>query len=148
MSLGESFPSILDAARARADWAVAALYKDLQPPMLGYLRSKCPAEAEDLAQETWIDVARGLSRFRGGEQDFRRFVFTIARRRLIDHLRRAASRPVRPAPVERPARRAPGGVDDEVDRRDASRELRELLLGRRRGEIHRGDLDASAPHSG
>src|SRR5438552_4916135 len=100
MSLGESFPSILDAARARADWAVAALYKDLQPPMLGYLRSKCPAEAEDLAQETWIDVARGLSRFRGGEQDFRRFVFTIARRRLIDHLRRAASRPVRPAPDE------------------------------------------------
>ena len=98
MSLGQSFPSTLDAARSGADWAVAALYKDLQPPLLGYLRSKCPAEAEDLAQETWVDVARGVLRFEGGEQDFRRFVFTIARRRLIDHLRRAASRPVQPAP--------------------------------------------------
>jgi RNA polymerase sigma-70 factor, ECF subfamily len=98
MSLGQSFPSTLDAARSGADWAVAALYKDLQPPLLGYLRSKCPAEAEDLAQETWVDVASGVLRFEGGEQDFRRFVFTIARRRLIDHLRRAASRPVQPAP--------------------------------------------------
>jgi RNA polymerase sigma factor (sigma-70 family) len=128
MSLGESFPSVLDAARSGADWAVAALYGDLQPAVLGYLRSKCPGEAEDLAQETWIDVARGLTRFRGGEQDLRRFVFTIARRRLIDHLRRAASRPVHPAPDDVLAMRgAWGDVQEEAIERLSSEEAAEAI---------------------
>src|SRR5437870_4949477 len=92
MSLGESFPSIIEAARLGAGWALAALYEDLHPPVLSYLRSQSRQEAEDLASETWIDVARGLVRFQGGEAEFRRFVFAIARRRLIDHHRLAATR--------------------------------------------------------
>ena len=58
MALGESFDSVLQAARLGADWAVVVLYRDLQPHVLAYLRSRCPDEAEDLAQETWIDVSR------------------------------------------------------------------------------------------
>lgn len=92
MSLGESFPSIIGAARIGANWALAALYEDLHPHVLSYLRSQARHEAEDLASETWVDVARGLVRFEGGEAEFRRFVFAIARRRLIDHRRLAATR--------------------------------------------------------
>jgi len=83
----DDFDAALQAARSGAEWAIVALYRDLQPHLLAYLRSRCPDESEDLAQETWIDVSRGLGRFDGDEVDFRRFVFTVARRRMIDHLR-------------------------------------------------------------
>jgi RNA polymerase sigma-70 factor (ECF subfamily) len=85
------FEHILGAARDGEEWALAALYRSLQPGVLGYLRGQRVRDAEDVASETWIAVARGLARFRGGEDDFRRWVFTIARRRLLD-LRRLESR--------------------------------------------------------
>ena len=69
MSLGERFPQVLEAARAGEEWAIAALYRDLQPRVVTYLRHRCRDDAEDVAQETWIDVARALGRFEGGEND-------------------------------------------------------------------------------
>jgi len=89
----ESFASSLDAARGGAEWALAALWRRYQPRLLAYLRAKEPAAAEDLAQETWIAVARGLVAFDGDESGFRAWLFTIARRRLLDHRRRRARRP-------------------------------------------------------
>jgi RNA polymerase sigma-70 factor (ECF subfamily) len=59
-----------------------------------------PSEAEDIASDTWIDAARGLKRFKGGERDFRKWMFTIARRRLIDQRRRSLRHPTQPVPVE------------------------------------------------
>jgi RNA polymerase sigma-70 factor (ECF subfamily) len=96
VAAGKRFEQVLDAARGGQEWGFAALYRGLQPTLLGYLRAQRPHEAEDLASETWIAVARGLWSFRGGESDFRRWVFTIARRRLIDLARAESSRP-RPA---------------------------------------------------
>jgi len=92
MALRESFPSVLEAARAGEGWAVASLYESLQPRVFSYLRSRARQEAEDLSSEVWLDVARALPRFEGSEDDFRRLVFTIARRRLIDFRRRTAFR--------------------------------------------------------
>jgi len=100
VELREQFASVLDAARTGADWALASLYQGLHPAVLGYLRSREPADAEDLASETWIGVAEGLTRFSGGEDDFRRWVFTIARRRLVDHRRRVIRRSTAPASAE------------------------------------------------
>lgn len=48
-----------------------------------------PEIAEDVASDAWIDVIRGMSRFRGDERAFRSWLFTIARRRLIDRQRKA-----------------------------------------------------------
>jgi RNA polymerase sigma-70 factor, ECF subfamily len=93
MSLGERFPQVLEAARVGEDWAIAALYRDLHPRVMAYLRHRCRDEAEDVAQETWMDVARALVRFQGTEDEFRRLVFVIAKRRSIDHARRSAARP-------------------------------------------------------
>ena len=101
MSLGEQFESVLDAARAGAAWAVGELYESLNPAVLGYLRSQEPGDAEDLASDTWLGVAAGIRRFQGGEADFRRWVFAIARRRLIDFRRKRARRATDPAPDER-----------------------------------------------
>jgi RNA polymerase sigma-70 factor, ECF subfamily len=84
----EQFKGILAAARTGEEWAVAVLYREFQPMLLRYLRMLEAGEGEDLASETWADVAAGLSRFRGDEQAFARWLFTIARRRLIDLQRR------------------------------------------------------------
>jgi RNA polymerase sigma-70 factor (ECF subfamily) len=88
----EGFDRVLAAARTGAEWALTTLYKELQPKILRYLAAREPSEAEDLASEVWLDVAAGLDRFEGSEEGFRAWVFTIARRRVLDIRRRAAVR--------------------------------------------------------
>jgi RNA polymerase sigma-70 factor, ECF subfamily len=82
------FQAVLEETKAGTDWAIVALYRWSHPRLLRYLRAQEPAEGEDLAAETWIDAARALHRFRGDERAFQRWIFTIARRRLIDFRRR------------------------------------------------------------
>jgi len=87
------FENTLSAAQAGEEWALTVLYRSLQPGLLAYLRSQRRNDAEDLASETWIAAARGLRRFRGDESDLRRWIFTIARRRLLDLRRDEGRRP-------------------------------------------------------
>ena len=61
--------------------------------MLGYLRSQRAAEPEDLLGEVFLQVVRDLPRFRGDDDDLRRWVFTIAYHRLVDARRRSGRRP-------------------------------------------------------
>ena len=51
------------------------------------------ADAEDLAQETFIELNRVAARYQP-QGTFRAFVFTLARRRLIDGYRKKARRPL------------------------------------------------------
>jgi RNA polymerase sigma-70 factor, ECF subfamily len=92
-SLGDQFQGILVAAQDGGEWAVAALYRWLHPAVIGYLRARAGHDAEDLASETWLAVARALPTFSGDETAFRSWVFTIAHRRLVDHHRATARRP-------------------------------------------------------
>ena len=92
-SLGDQFEGILTAAQDGGEWAVANLYRWLHPAVIGYLRARAAQDADDLASETWLDVARALPTFSGDETAFRSWVFTIAHRRLVDHHRAAARRP-------------------------------------------------------
>lgn len=89
---GSTFPSVLAAAQTGAEWALTVLYRELQPKLLRYLSGHQSASAEDLASEVWLAAGRGLPRFKGDEADFHRWLFTIARRRLIDDRRSAARR--------------------------------------------------------
>jgi RNA polymerase sigma-70 factor (ECF subfamily) len=97
--IGPSFPAVLAAAQGGDEQAFAVLWRDLQPAVLRYLRVTAPAAVEDLAADTWVSVIRGLSRFRGDEQNFRTWVFTVARHRAVDWRRQAARRPVEPLPL-------------------------------------------------
>lgn len=111
----DDFQLTLDRARAGEGTAIGALFRDLNPRVLRYLRALEPAEAEDLASDTWLDVATGLHRFEGDEQGFRAWAFTIARRRLIDHRRQRASRSVVPSePEALVAHAASGDVEEEA----------------------------------
>jgi len=99
MALGARFSGVLESARMGEEWAFTVLYRDLHPRLLRYLRTVEPAEAEDLASDTWMGVATGLDRFEGGEDDFRRWLFTIARRRHLDLARRRRRRRTDPVPT-------------------------------------------------
>lgn len=129
MTADRGFENLIAAARTGDEQALTTLYRGLQPPLLAYLRSRRPADAEDLATETWIAAARGLGRFRGGEDEFRRWIFTIARRRLIDEMRRESRRPrsaAAPDPVERVADAAPDAESEAIGR-DATRRALEQV---------------------
>ncbi|MEV7990935.1 RNA polymerase sigma factor [Streptomyces sp. NPDC086077] len=59
-------------------------------PLWRYVRGMVgsPHLADDLAQEAWVAVVRGLPRLRQPER-FAPWLFTIARRTVADHLRQA-----------------------------------------------------------
>jgi len=88
----------IERARAGDEMAFRALYRDTHPRVLRYLQAIVGADAEDVASETWLQVARDLPGFSGDSDGFRGWVATIARHRAADHLRRARRRP-QPATV-------------------------------------------------
>jgi RNA polymerase sigma-70 factor (ECF subfamily) len=121
-------PGVLVAAQGGDEQAFAVLWRELQPAVLRYLRVAAPAAAEDLAADTWVSVIRGLGRFRGDEQDFRTWVFTVARRRAIDWHRQAARRPAGSVPIEVLAERpAPDDPAAEVLEAQSTRAALALL---------------------
>ena len=80
------------AAQQGDEAAMAQLWRATHPPLLRYLQGRIGGRAEDVAAAAWLDAARGLATFDGDDNDFRRWLFTIARRRLIDELRRHGRR--------------------------------------------------------
>jgi RNA polymerase sigma-70 factor (ECF subfamily) len=72
-----------------------------------------PSDAHDIAADAWLDIARSLDRFRGDEQAFRAWAFTIARRRLLDLQRSHARR--RTDPVDPGDLVGAGGRGDAED---------------------------------
>jgi RNA polymerase sigma-70 factor (ECF subfamily) len=93
LPLGPRFEATLSAAKAGAESAWADLYRDLAGPVTGYLASRGARDAEDLASETFLQVARNVQSFDGDEAAFRSWVFVIAHRRLIDWRRSQGRRP-------------------------------------------------------
>ena len=91
--IGDDFAAVLTAAQQGDEAAFARLWHDGQPALLRYLQVIAPDGAEDIASETWTQVVRGLTRFRGNEQNWRAWLFTTARRRVIDQTRQLMRRP-------------------------------------------------------
>ena len=88
------------------------MYHQLAPAVRGYLRGQRVPDPDDLLGEVFLQVARSLPRFRGNEgEDLRRWVFTIARNRVIDEGRRRARRPD-PASFDAAAAETAGPPDD------------------------------------
>ncbi|MFG2475209.1 RNA polymerase sigma factor [Streptomyces fagopyri] len=107
----QAYDGELGAAVARAqegdEAAFAVAYRMVQPGLLGYLRGIVGDDAEDVASDAWLEIARDLGRFRGDGAGFRGWTATIARHRALDHLRRQKVRP-RATPLESEALELPG----------------------------------------
>jgi RNA polymerase sigma factor (sigma-70 family) len=78
--------------RVEPDVDAGEVYVRLAPAVLGYLRGQHVEDPEDLLGEVFYQVARSLDGFQGDDDDLRRWVFTVARNRVIDARRRAARR--------------------------------------------------------
>jgi RNA polymerase sigma factor (sigma-70 family) len=127
----ERFQELLEAAQGGREEAWAAIYGDLGPALLGYLRAEGAAEPEDLLGEVFLQMVRDIAVFAGVEAQFRAWAFSIAHHRLVDDRRYRARRPVEPAPPEAleesPGRYEGPGGEGVADRRigDALRRLPE-----------------------
>jgi RNA polymerase sigma-70 factor (ECF subfamily) len=88
------------AARGGDEAAFRLLYREVQPGLLRYLRGLVGDDAEDLASETWLQIARDIRSFRDEGAGFRGWAVTIARHRALDHVRRNQRRPVTGLPME------------------------------------------------
>jgi RNA polymerase sigma-70 factor (ECF subfamily) len=149
------FAHVLQAAREGSHRAIAVLWCELHPRLLRFLRGLDPVAAEDVEAETWLVAARDLANFDGDENQFRAWMFTIARNRLIDWRRREARRPslaVAPDDLkDRPADDDPAGIAVDVVGAEAAvalvrkclpRHVSEVILLRVVGGLDVGDVAA------
>ncbi|MFH9135664.1 RNA polymerase sigma factor [Streptomyces sp. NPDC017524] len=82
------------AAQDGDEDAFRAVYRAVQPRLLGYIRTLVgEPDAEDVASEAWLQIARDLGRFSGDADRFRGWAARIARNRSLDHLRMRSRRP-------------------------------------------------------
>jgi RNA polymerase sigma-70 factor, ECF subfamily len=114
--IGGAFGVTLAHARTGDEQAFACIFRDVQPSLLRYLRVMA-TDPEDVAGETWVQVVSGLRRFRGGEQDFRAWLFTIARNRAADAGRSRARRPAVPLDMTEAAQQltTPDAADQALE---------------------------------
>jgi RNA polymerase sigma-70 factor, ECF subfamily len=94
--------------------AFRAVYRAVQSALLRHLGILVGEHAEDVASETWLQIARDVGRYRGEGGGCRRWAATIARHRALDHLRHHQRRPSLPAATHHFAGLA--GFDDTESR--------------------------------
>lgn len=85
---------VVDRAASGDERAIGQIWHGLQPALLRYLRSLGVHDAEDVASTTWLELSRVLVDLEPRTVEaLRRLLFTIARRRMVDELRRRRTRP-------------------------------------------------------
>jgi RNA polymerase sigma-70 factor, ECF subfamily len=82
-----SHPRMAERSSAPPGWLDQA-YRQIDPPLRRYLHASVTGGGDDLASQVWVEATAASLAFVGEIDDFRRLVFTIARRRLVDHRRR------------------------------------------------------------
>jgi RNA polymerase sigma-70 factor (ECF subfamily) len=88
----EDFEGVLEGAQRGDRCAAEELFPADHPMLLRYLRSQERRVAEDLAGEVWLAAAAALHDFRGDERGYRSWLFTAARRRVVERRRRGVRR--------------------------------------------------------
>jgi len=126
--LGDNFESVLDAARAGANWAWERIYDSLAPTLIGYLRARGAPDPDGVAGDVFAQLVRDIGRFEGDEAGFRSWVFVMAHHRLLDDLRRRRRRPESAAgPEAFSDLEDPGNVESDVVDAITRSELRVLI---------------------
>jgi RNA polymerase sigma-70 factor (ECF subfamily) len=92
--------ALLIARAGRGDAkAMEALYRAYEGPVLRLARHLCDSEAdaEEVLQETFMEVFRSLSKFRG-DSSFGTWLRTVASSKALMRIRKRRSRPEEPFP--------------------------------------------------
>ncbi len=90
--MGESFESVIAAARLGADWAWRFLYERTAPGVRSYLSFRGADDPDGLVGDVFLAAAKGIGGFEGGEDGFRSWMYAIAHARLVDERRMRARR--------------------------------------------------------
>jgi RNA polymerase sigma-70 factor (ECF subfamily) len=115
---GPILTEAITRAQGGDEQAFRRIYRAVQPRLLNYVRAMVgETDAEDVAAEAWICIARDLRSFQGDAQGFLGWTATIARHRATDHLRRR--RPVIPLPHDQ--------LPHQPTHRDAADQAEETL---------------------
>jgi len=110
----DDFGDALVRVRSGDETAFVHIWENLQPRLLRYLHVLGCDEPDDVASETWLQVIRDLHRFDGGTGDFRCWLFTIGRHRVIDASRARIRSRNRLMTAVAAAAADPNPVEDEV----------------------------------
>jgi RNA polymerase sigma-70 factor, ECF subfamily len=118
-------PDLISRARQGDESACEALVRQHQEAVfrLAYLLLGDPADAEDVAQETFIHALQALDRF-DTARPLRPWLMSITRN-LASNRRRAAGRYL--AALQRAVRLAPGATSPGPDHSEAAHELWQLV---------------------
>lgn len=111
----EWFPIALARAQAGETVGFDALVRHLDERLVGFARARGADDPEGLADDVLVQMCRSIGGFSGNLAQFRAWVFTIARNRLVDERRRVGRR-IHARPVD------PGLLPEHVDH-DAARDL-------------------------
>jgi RNA polymerase sigma-70 factor, ECF subfamily len=132
---------LVSAARAADQAAWRTLYGLHHRRLTVWLRSLPPGDAsvspEDLAAEAWLLAAAKLPEFRGSDDDFAGWLFTLARNLAANNHRKAVRRATDPTAVEPSTEAVWGRANDDIARVDEQETTRALLshLSRREAEV-------------
>lgn len=122
----------------------ATAYLAYAASVRGYLRGQGVPDADDLLSEVFLHVARSLPRFKGSDDEVRRWIFTIARNRVVDDYRRRSRRPqlARSEVADREAPRADEPIDPELlaGLAELTPEQREVVVLRFVGDLSLEDV--------
>ena len=115
---------------ARAKWgdrdALGEIFREHHPAILRYLNGVAVTHADDVASQVWVDAASSLPRFDGDNDDLRRWLFTIARRRMIDAFRTRSRRPEKLV-SDTPLRVVSEGADASIERVEWAQDVLQQL---------------------
>jgi len=125
MDHAAEFAEVVRAAVEGDEAAFMWLYREVQPGLLRYLRGLVGEDAEDVASEAWLQIARDLRSYRGDGSGFKAWAATIARNRAFDHLRHSRRRPSVATPIE--ALEGIAGLDDTEGRAMEAIEMRAVI---------------------
>jgi RNA polymerase sigma-70 factor (ECF subfamily) len=96
----DDLSALVEEAKRDSEHAFRLLYRAVQPGVLRYLQVLVGDDADDVASETWLQIARDIAAFSGDGEGFRGWAATIARHRALDHIRGQRRRPHDSVPTE------------------------------------------------
>ena len=121
--------AVQEGARGAGPERLERLYAEVQPGLVRYLRAFAPSHAEDIASIAWTEVLSALPRFSGTDDEFRRWLYVTARRRVIDHHRRGWRRLVVLREPDHADLASHGGDDPAYEESAASAAVAAILQG-------------------
>lgn len=83
--------SLLSDAIAGDEKAFTSIWQNLNPRLSRFVASQSygsDLDSESIVSETWISVAKDISKFKGDFNQFKSWVYTIARNRIVDAVRK------------------------------------------------------------